>query len=110
MPDAGRIVTAVLILNGALAATGHGQTFACGEATAGQLSLQATVQCACRWFTADARAGTPAGYRWDCGILRARANHTVPVDLNPYPYPLPDALGLDRIVIRPGRTPLPHSR
>jgi hypothetical protein len=75
---------------------GHGQTFSCSEATAGQLSVQADVQCECRFFTASGLAGTPAGYRWDCGILRARMNQDVPATANPYPYPLPYALSLDR--------------
>jgi hypothetical protein len=72
------------------------QTFACTESTAGQLSVQATVQCECRLFPASDLHGTPAGYRWDCGILRARTNHEVPATSNPYPYPLPAALSLDR--------------
>ena len=72
------------------------QTFACATNTAGQLSLQANVQCACRWFAASALHGAPAGYRWDCGILRARTNHEVPATANPYPYRLPAALSLDR--------------
>lgn len=82
-----------------LPSSGQSQTFACGEAVAGQLSVQANVQCACRWFNASALRGTPAGYRWDCGILRARTNHDVPATANPYPYPLPGALSLDRAII-----------
>jgi hypothetical protein len=61
--------------------------------------VQANVQCACRWFAASALRGTPTGYRWDCGILRARTNHEVPATANPYPYPLPAALSLDRALI-----------
>lgn len=68
------------------------------------------MQCACRWFAASALHGTPAGYRWDCGILRARTNHEVPATANPYPYPLPAALSLDRALIfkdpRPAPPPL----
>ena len=67
----------------------------CSAALAGQLSRQVTVQCACRYFVASRLAGTPAGYRWDCGILQARLNGEVPVDLNPYLYPLPEALSLE---------------
>ena len=74
----------------------------CSAATAGQLSQQVTVQCACRFFGASRLAGTPAGYRWDCGILQARMNHEPPVDLNPYLYPLPDGLYLDE-TFRPRR-------
>jgi hypothetical protein len=68
---------------------------ACTAATTGQLGSQAGVRCACRHFPASALAGTPAGHRWDCGILRARFNDA-PVDLNPYPYPLTGALWIDR--------------
>ena len=78
---------------------GGTQTFACDASSAGQLSVQANVQCACRFFTASEMRGTPAGYRWDCGILRARTNHEVPATANPYPYPLPSALSLDRAII-----------
>jgi hypothetical protein len=83
------------------------ETFACTESTAGQLSVQANVQCACRSFGARALDGTPAGYRWDCGILRARTNHEVPATANPYPFPLPPALALDRHIILPDRRPGP---
>jgi hypothetical protein len=67
----------------------------CSAATAGQLSQQVTVQCACRFFGASRLAGTPAGYRWDCGILQARMNQDAPVDLNLYLYPPVDGLYLD---------------
>ena len=82
----------------------------CSAALAGQLSRQVTVQCACRYFVASGLAGTPAGYRWDCGILQARLNGEVPVDLNPYLYPLPEALSLE-FPLRGGPGPLPpHPR
>jgi hypothetical protein len=71
------------------------ETPACSAAIAGQLSRQVTVQCVCRYFVASDLAGTPAGYRWDCGILQARLNAEVPVDLSPYLYPLPEALSLE---------------
>ena len=75
---------------------GRAQAFACTAETAGQLSVQASVQCECRWFAASGlRRVPPAGYRWDCGILRARANHEVPATANPYPYPLPEALSVE---------------
>jgi hypothetical protein len=75
----------------------------CRAAIAGELSLQADVQCECRFFAASRLAGTPAGYHWDCGILRPRLNAAVPVDLNLYPYGLPDALSIDQSLI-PGRS------
>lgn len=85
------------------------ETFACNASSAGQLSVQANVQCACRSFTASEMRGTPAGYRWDCGILRARTNHEVPATANPYPYPLPPALSLDGALILDDRD-RPHPR
>ncbi len=74
----------------------------CRAAIAGQLSVQADVQCECRFFTESRLAGTGAAYRWDCGILRPRLNHGVAVDLNVYPYGLPDSLSIDQSSI-PGQ-------
>lgn len=82
-----------------LPSPGWAQSFACTASTSGQLSVQANVQCACRYSTASELRATPAGYRWDCGILRARTNHEVPATLNPYLYPLPPALAVDRALI-----------
>jgi hypothetical protein len=90
---------------------GHAQDAAiplCEAATVGQLSSQAGVRCACRQFPASALAGTPAGHRWDCGLLRARLD-PLPVDLNLYPYPLPDALSIERGFV-PDLAPLPPRR
>src|SRR5690606_3833890 len=105
---AARILRTTAALLGAAAVfplAGHAQdeilllsqppAFVCAADTAGQLSVQADVQCACRFFPASEMRGTPAGYRWDCGILRARTNHEVPESAAPSPYPLPPALSLD---------------
>jgi hypothetical protein len=83
------LVALIGLMSVAAASPGHAQTFACSEATAGQLSVQAEVQCECRFFTASRLAGTAAGYRWDCGILRARMNQEVPATSNPYPIRCP---------------------
>jgi hypothetical protein len=83
------------------ASPGRAQTFVCLAETAGQLSVQGNVQCECRWFGASRLRGTPAGHRWDCGILRARTNDEVPATSNPYPYPLPEALSIERPLILP---------
>jgi len=101
LAGAGALALAAL-LGTALAASGEAQeapVTACQAATAGQLSSQAGVRCACHFFPASALAGTPAGWRWDCGILRARLDHGLLVDLNPYPYPLPDALAIERAIV-----------
>jgi hypothetical protein len=98
---AGALALAVL-LGAAPAAPSHAQEApvpACAAATAGQLSSQAGVRCACRFFPASALAAMPAGYRWDCGILQARLGGDLLVDLNPYPYPLPDALSIELVIV-----------
>lgn len=98
---AGALALAAL-LGAAPAAPSHAQEApapACAAATAGQLSSQAGVRCACRFFPASGLAAMPAGYRWDCGILRARLDDDLLVDLNPYPYPLPDALSIERVIL-----------
>jgi hypothetical protein len=100
---AARIVSAATLVAAMVlfASPGRAQTFACADSTAGQLSVQGNVQCECRWFPASRLRGTPAGYRWDCGILRARTNDEVPATSNPYPYPLPEALSIERPLILP---------
>ena len=98
-----------LLLGGSLLVTfwsgAAAEVPACTAETAGQLSVQANVQCQCRFHRASAAAGAAAGHRWDCGILRARTNHEVPATANPYPYPLPGALSLDRTLVLQGAGP-----
>jgi hypothetical protein len=100
---AATIVSAATLLGAVWvsASPGGAQTFACAPATAGQLSVQGNVQCECRGFAASRLRGTPAGHRWDCSILRARTNDEVPATANPYPYPLPEALSIERPLILP---------
>ena len=100
---AARIVSAATLVAAMIvfASPGRAQTFACADSMAGQLSVQGNVQCECRLFTASRLRGTPAGHRWDCGILRARTNDEVPATSNPYPYPLPEALSIERPLILP---------
>jgi hypothetical protein len=97
-----RVATAGVLALAALAGTTPARATSppplCETATAGQLSIQAGVRCACRFFPASALAATPAGHRWDCGILRARLD-PAPVDLNPYLYPLPEALSIEGAII-----------
>jgi hypothetical protein len=79
------------------------QTFPCTAESAGQLSVQGIAQCECRHALESRLAGTPAGWRWDCGVLKARMNQDVPATANPYPYPLPPALLLDGFPVRDKR-------
>jgi hypothetical protein len=88
-------IAALLSLAGLVPALGD-EIPECRAAIAGQLSVQADVQCECRLFSESRLAGTPAGYRWDCGILRPRLNYAVPVDLNLYPYGLPESLSIEQ--------------
>lgn len=100
----GRFAVLVGLLVGALAfglASGAAaQTFRCVAETAGQLSIQGVVQCECAWHRASELAGTPAGWRWSCGILKARMNQDVPASAIPRPYPLPPALLLEHPRLR----------
>lgn len=76
---------------------GSAQTFQCTQDTAGQRACQAGVNCECRYFRGSAMTEQPAGYRWDCGINRARCVDQVPATSHePYPSPLPHAVAIDR--------------
>jgi hypothetical protein len=100
-------ITALLSLT--LLATARGEEIPeCRAAIAGELSLQADVHCECRFFAASRLAGTPAGYHWDCGILRPRLNAAVPIDLNLYPYGLPDSLSIDQSLVQGRSSTLPE--
>ena len=72
------------------------QIFLCTAEVAGQLSCQASRQCECRFFNENKMKGTPAGYRWDCNILRGGCGPEVPATIHPYYEPLPAAVSLDR--------------
>lgn len=72
----------------------HAQAFQCTEATAGQLACQAGTACECRWFHASAMEGTPAGWRWDCGILRPRCAGNLPATVEDYSDVIPDSLSI----------------
>lgn len=54
--------------------------------------------CACNYDRGGIATGIPAGYRWDCGILRPGCGNPldVPATLNPYPGPYPSAVSIDR--------------
>ena len=66
----------------------------CTAEVAGGLSCQANVACRCQYFHASAAHGTPAGYRWDCGIKRPKCEVT-PADAG-YQGPYPEAVAIDR--------------
>lgn len=88
------LIGAGLLLVLAPAAPVQAQSFACTQATAGQLSCQAGIACACNFFHASAMEGTPAGWRWDCGILRPRCAENQPATIDTYSDAIPDSLSI----------------
>ena len=70
----------------------------CADAITGLVAYVAGKLCACRFDRGGAASGLPAGYRWDCGVLRPACGDAAgqPATLDRYPYPLPPALGIDR--------------
>ena len=71
---------------------------ACVDASAGLVACVAGKLCVCRFDRGGATTGLPAGFRWDCGVLRPACGDAAgpPATLDRYPYPLPPALGIDR--------------
>lgn len=71
---------------------------ACDAATLGATACLASKLCACTYERGGVATGVPAGYRWDCGILRPGCGSSFeqPATLNPYTGPYPTALGIDR--------------
>ncbi|MCL6608641.1 MAG: hypothetical protein K6T74_11170, partial [Geminicoccaceae bacterium] len=64
-----RLALALPLLAAAVPATAQ-QPPACRPETAGIVTCMAGRLCACRFERAGRMTGTPAGWRWDCGILR----------------------------------------
>lgn len=67
--------TAALLLGAALllpAGAGAQAPPACAPASEGALACLAGRQCVCRFEPARRSVGRPAGFRWDCGIVRPR--------------------------------------
>ena len=70
----------------------------CGQSTLGQVTCLSAKLCECIHDRDGSITGTPAGYRWDCGILRPKCGEAVdkPATLNEYKGPYPLAIGIDR--------------
>lgn len=66
--------------------------FTCSARTEGQLTCQANKQCACGHRPADAAAGLPARWAWDCGIMRPRCTATPADTSGEGGYPLPPVI------------------
>jgi hypothetical protein len=70
----------------------------CAAGTLGATACLGSKLCACTYDRGGIASGVPAGYRWDCGILRPGCGTPVhpPATLNPYEGPYPEALDIDR--------------
>lgn len=70
---------------------------ACKRVTLGITACFGPRLCACIHDRGGVASGVPAGYRWDCGILRPRCDPAgPPATLDPYRGPWPHAIGIDR--------------
>ena len=71
---------------------------ACAAGTLGTTACLGSKLCACIYDRGGIASGIPAGYRWDCGILRPSCGSPVhpPATLNPYEAPYPQVLSIDR--------------
>jgi hypothetical protein len=71
---------------------------ACDAASLGMATCLAGKMCACTYERGGVATGVPAGYRWDCGILRPGCGSSFeqPATLNPFTGPYPTAVGIDR--------------
>jgi hypothetical protein len=71
---------------------------ACTTETLGMTACLESKLCACIYDRGGIASGMPAGYRWDCGILRPGCGSSVhpPATLDPYEGPYPQALSIDK--------------
>lgn len=70
-------------------------TSRCDPANAGLMELQAGVRCVCVHAREGRISQTPAGWRWDCGILRGRNNADIEASPEVYEGPLPSSVYID---------------
>lgn len=74
---------------------------ACNRPGLGTVACQEGRLCECIFDRGGAMTGIPAGFRWDCGILRPRCGDAAvpPASVEEYrgtPPQLPLAIGIDR--------------
>ncbi len=93
-----RWLTLTLTLLAASSSVARAQAPACDAAAFGSVACFVNRMCACIFDRGGAMTGRPAGYRWDCGVLRPScgADTALPATLDPYQGQLPSALSLDR--------------
>lgn len=71
----------------------------CASGTTGLVACMAGKLCTCQYDPGGAMTGLPAGFRWDCGILRPGCGPAaeLPGALDPpVQLYLPEALSIDR--------------
>jgi hypothetical protein len=70
----------------------------CTTGTLGTTACLGSKLCACIYDRGGIASGMPAGYHWDCGILRPDCGGSVhpPATLNPYEGSYPEALSIDK--------------
>ncbi|HEX6010402.1 MAG TPA: hypothetical protein VFY87_01085 [Geminicoccaceae bacterium] len=71
-------------------------------AAAGRVACIAGKLCACGLAPGGQATGLPAGFRWNCGILRPACGGGAPVTVDAWQGGLPDALAIDnsRTIVR----------
>ena len=81
---------------------------ACASQSLGAAACFSGTQCECIYDRGGTVTGTPAGFRWDCGVLRPKCGEAAdaPATIDPFNGPYPLAVGIDRFDngdrIRPG--------
>lgn len=93
-----RWLTLVLTFLAPASSTAWAQSPQCDAAAFGTVACFVDRMCSCIFDRGGAMTGRPAGYRWDCGVLRPScgADTALPATINPYQGQLPAALSLDR--------------
>ena len=80
----GRVIGIVILASALFSGTGQAQSdLSCSRATYGQVTCMAVKLCECIYDRGGAMTDVPAGFRWDCGILRPRCE-TVPATIMEY--------------------------
>ena len=99
LPHPTAVFTAVAVFSGMMSVSmADAQPPLCNTATLGTTACLASKMCVCTYERGGVATGVPAGYRWDCGILRPGCGSflDLPATLNPYPGPYPTAVEIDR--------------
>ncbi len=70
----------------------------CTGQSLGAASCFSGKLCECIHDRGGSVTGTPAGFRWDCGVLRPKCNEVADAPANPNEFngPYPQAIGIDR--------------